>query len=138
MSLAAKRLLPAAWALGVLPWFWLALRELVAELRAPGEMSDAPYKFAALALMDRFIPWSGSCLLLAATVSVYLCIRDPPMRRRVAMWFSLLLAGIVAASLGLGPVSLRSKALFDAVQAAWLGALLALAIAWALRPETEP
>jgi hypothetical protein len=127
---APRKLLSAAWALGVLPWFWLALRELVGELRAPGEMSDAPYTFAALALIDIFVPWSGACLLLAAIVSVYVCTKDPPMPSRVAAWFSLLLGGVASLSLGLGPVMPRSRSMFDAIEALWIGALLALAIAW--------
>ena len=128
MSKGARTMLAAAWALAVLPWFWLVSRDLVAEIRAPpGEMSDAPYHYAAFALIRSFAPWSGAFLLIAVIVSVYLWIRDPPMRRRIGVWFAVLLAGIAAAGLGLGPASLRSKALSDGIDTAWLGALLALA-----------
>lgn len=133
----ARRILFAAWLATALPWFWLATRDLLYELASVGETSDAPHRFGLLASVQVLVPFTGVSLLVALLLGVHVWLKEPAMRRRVVLWFGLLVGGAAFSSLGPGPGSLPSRAAFNALQAAWLGCLCALPAFWSVRSRAR-
>lgn len=129
----ARKGLLASWAVAIWPWLWLAVRDLSYELTSPGKTSDAPHQFGTLALIDLLVPLTGACLLLSLVLSVHVWLREPGMRGRIVVWFGILALGAGLLSLLSGPAAMPSRAVFNGLEAAWLGSLSALPVFWVVR-----